>query len=188
MQVWNVLHGARGSLKIQDAKNRQKFAMCAPSHKFAGLYTSQLRHASIIAKKYILHVFSQYGEIRPISGWDGFTSLEHPSKFQLVSRVGFVTEPTSLNGGQPNFARCLAVSWASTLYIIYIFGGSYTLREFYQVQNSLCVQVLRSPILAALGLLRGTRVVCVSQSVRRSAEGATYIRQGGHHVLHLPTF
>ena len=29
-----------------------------------------------------------------------------------VSPVGFVTAPTSLNGRQPNFARCLAVSWA----------------------------------------------------------------------------
>jgi len=44
-------------------------------------------------------------------------SLGHPSKFQLVSRLGFVTAQTSLNGGQPNFARCLAVSWAATLYI-----------------------------------------------------------------------
>jgi len=26
-----------------------------------------------------------------------------------------VTAPTSLNGGQPNFAQCLAVSWAGTL-------------------------------------------------------------------------
>jgi len=29
---------ARGSLKIQDAKNRQKFATRAPSHNFVGLY------------------------------------------------------------------------------------------------------------------------------------------------------
>jgi len=26
------------SLKIQDAKNRQKFVICAPSHNFVGLY------------------------------------------------------------------------------------------------------------------------------------------------------
>ena len=39
---------------------------------------------------------SQYGECWPISGWDRFTSLGHPSKFCRVSRVGFVTAPTSL--------------------------------------------------------------------------------------------
>jgi len=40
-----------------------------------------------------------------------------PSKFQRVSRLGFVTAPLSLNGGQLNFAQCLAVSRAGTLYI-----------------------------------------------------------------------
>jgi len=43
--------------------------------------------------------------------------MGHPSKFQRISHLGFVTAATSLNGGQPNFARCLAVSWAGTLYI-----------------------------------------------------------------------
>jgi len=69
---------------------------------------------------------------------------------------------------------------------IYIFGGSCPIIEFCQVQNSLYVQVLRSSILAAL--LYGTRVVGVSQTLRRWAVGATYIRQGGHHVGRWPTF
>jgi len=37
-------------------------------------------------------------------------------------------------------------------------------------------------------LLHGTLVVCVSQTLRRWTEGATYIPQGGHHVCHWPTF
>jgi len=37
-------------------------------------------------------------------------------------------------------------------------------------------------------LLYGTLVVGVSQTLRRRTEGATYIRQGGHHVGHWPTF
>jgi len=37
-------------------------------------------------------------------------------------------------------------------------------------------------------LLHGTRVVGVSQSLRRWTQGATYIRKGGHHVGHWPTF
>ena len=40
-------------------------------------------------------------------------------------------------------------------------------------------------ILAALQ--DGTVVVGVSQNLRRWTEGATYIRQGGHHVGHWPT-
>jgi len=40
-------------------------------------------------------------------------------------------------------------------------------------------------VLAAL--LHGTRVLGVSQTLRRWTEGATYIRQGGHHAGHWPT-
>jgi len=53
----------------------------------------------------------------PTNGWDQFISLGHPSKFQQVSPLGIVTKQMSLNGGKPNFAQCLAVSWAGTLYI-----------------------------------------------------------------------
>jgi len=41
-------------------------------------------------------------------------------------------------------------------------------------------------VLAAL--LHGTPVVGVSQTLPRSTLGATYIRQGGHHVGHRLTF
>ena len=77
------------------------------------------------------------------------------------------------------------------------FGANCPLTEICQVQNSLYVQVLRSPILAAL--LHGTPAAGVNQTFRRTTtrnritqlsqtEGATYIRQGGHHVGHRPTF
>ena len=41
-------------------------------------------------------------------------------------------------------------------------------------------------VLAAL--LHGTQVIGVSQTLRRSTEGATYVWQGDHHVGHWPTF
>jgi len=69
---------------------------------------------------------------------------------------------------------CLAVSWAGTLYIH--FRGLLPPREFCQVQNSLCVQVLRSPILAALQ--HSTRVVSVSQTLQRGTRnGITELSQ-----------
>jgi len=97
---------------------------------------------------------SQYSELR-------FRSL---GKFQPVSRLGFVTAPTSLNGGQQYFAGCLAISWAGTPCIH--FGGCRPVTEFCQLQNSLCVQVKRSPILAAL--LHGTQAAAISQTLLRS--------------------
>ena len=85
--------------------------------------SSQLRHVCISSRKklvkqqHLLHMSSQHGELWPTNGWDWLANLVHPSKFQRVLCVGFVTAPTSLNGGQPNFAQCLAVSWAGELYI-----------------------------------------------------------------------
>jgi len=50
---------------------------------------------------------------------DLLANFGNPSKFQRVSLLGFVTAPTWLNGGQPNFARCLAVSCNGILYIYF---------------------------------------------------------------------
>ena len=61
-----------------------------------------------------------------------------------------------------NFARSLAVYWAGTLYMS---EGSCPLTEFCQLQNSLCIQVLRSPILAVW--LHGTGTAVVSQTLWR---------------------
>jgi len=107
---------------------------------------------------------SQYGELRATSDGDRFGSFGHHSKFQRLSRLGFVTAPTLLDGDQSNFARCSAVSCAGTLYIH--FWRLLPVTEFCQVQSSLCFQVLRSLILTAL--LHGTTEVGVSQTLRRS--------------------
>jgi len=71
--------------------------------------SSQLRHVSTIGKKllkqqYLPHMSSQYGELRPTSGWDRLASLGHPSEFQRVSRLHSVTAWHSSSGRQPNFA------------------------------------------------------------------------------------
>ena len=71
------------------------------------------------------HNIANFGQL----GWDLLPSLGHPGKFQRVLHLGFVTAATSFMGGQPNFARCLAVSWADTLYI-YIFRALAPWRNF----------------------------------------------------------
>jgi len=117
---------------MQEAKNRQKFAIWAPSHNFVGLYlinqgTYQQVEKKLLKQQYLFHMSPQYGELRPTSGWDRSGSLEHPSKFQQISRLGSITAATSLNGSQQNFARYLAVSWAGTLHTH--FWGSCPLRN-----------------------------------------------------------
>jgi len=152
------------------------------------------RRKKLIEQQYLLNMSSQYGELPPTNGWDRLASLGHPSEFQRVSVLSFITALTSLSGGQPNFARWLAILWAATL-DMYIFGGTSRLMEFCQVQHSYCIQVLHSPILAAL--LHGTPVVYVSQSLQRVTRKGirellllvctTYILRGGRHVRHQPT-
>ena len=101
MQVWNMLHAARWNT---GRKNDAKIRHLRTIAQLCRAISSQLRHILTIRKKlvkqqYTLHMFSQYGELRPISGWDRFTSSGHPSKFQWVSGLGFVIAPRSLNGG-----------------------------------------------------------------------------------------
>jgi len=58
-----------------------------------------LQSEKIVKQQYLLHMSTQYGELRMTRGWDRFGSLGHPSKFQRDWRLGFVTAATSLNGG-----------------------------------------------------------------------------------------
>jgi len=73
------------------------------------------------------------------------------------------------------------------IHYIYIFGGSCPLTEFCPVQNSLCVQVLRSHILSAL--LHGTPAAGVSQTLRRLLYSAGRpSRWASAHILVLRYF
>jgi len=122
--------------------------------------------------------------------------LGHPSKFQRVSRLGFVTAP-SLNGGQLNFARYLAVSCAGIGLLCIHFGGGGAFAPY---------EILPATKLTLRPSLAFSYIVGViawhSSSGRQPkfaafdkewnygtfAKGVTYMRQGGHHVGHRPTF
>ena len=79
--------------------------------------------------------------------------LKQQYVFHMSSQYGEL-RPTN---HQPNIAQDV---WPSAIH----FMGSYPLTEFCPVQNSLYIQVLRSPILTAL--LNGTPAAGVSQTLR----------------------
>ena len=119
MQVWNVLHAARWKYRTQ--KSRQKspsghHRTTLSDYIFATKAHVDNRKKKLVKQQYVLQVSSQYGELRPTSGWDQLTSLGHSCEFQRVSRLSSVTAATSLTGSQPNFAWCFAIC-AATLYI-----------------------------------------------------------------------
>jgi len=74
VQIWNagLKCAACGSLKIQDAKKVAKNRHLGSIAQLCRAIPSQLRHVSTIGKKhvkqqYVLHMSTQYGELRPTS-------------------------------------------------------------------------------------------------------------------------
>ena len=119
---------------MQNAKNYQK----STSTQICRAVSSQLRHVSTIGKKLLnsnmastcFHNMANFGSLTAEIG-SGVWGTGHPmQQLQRVSRLGSFTAPTSLTGGQPNFARSLAVSWAGLVHYICIFGGCCPLTEF----------------------------------------------------------
>jgi len=73
----------------------------------------------LVKQQYLLHVSSQYGERRPTNDWDRFASLGHPSKFQWVSGLRFLTPPTLLNRRHPN---CMMFGHLLGWFTIHLWG------------------------------------------------------------------
>jgi len=119
----------------------------------------------------------QYGEVRSTNGWNWFGCLAAASfnGFRVLASLLHQRCSTEVN-------QTLHDVWPSPglVHYIYIFGDSCPLTEFFWVQSSLSVEVLCSPILAAL--LHGTRAVGVSQSLRHGIQGTKLrnSRRGRH--------
>jgi len=191
MQAWNVLHAARWKYRTQKiAKNLPSVHHCTT---FSGyIFAAKARidnWKKVVKQQYLPHMSSQYGELGPLAAEISSVVFGHPCKFQLVSHLGFVTAATSLNGSQPNFARRLAVSWADTLYIHFwellplsgiVPAAKITLRP------SLAFSYIGS--ITARHSSSGRQLNFVAWYYGIFTEGATYIRLGGHHVGHRPTF
>jgi len=113
-----------------------------------------------------------------------------PSKFQRVSCLAFVAAATSLTGDQPNCARYLAVSWAGTHYRPYIHfrgllsGVKFTLRPSLAFSYTGSITERHSSSGRQLNFAAWYK----EWNCQTFAFGASYIRQGGHHVGHRTTF
>jgi len=95
-------------MRLAGNTGRIKVTILAPSHNFVWLYLRNYgtyrQSEKNFYQQYLLHISSQYGELRPTNGWDLLASLGHPCKFQRVSRLGSVNARHSSSGHQPNFA------------------------------------------------------------------------------------
>jgi len=119
MQVWSVLYAARWK------DRRQKIAKNSPSahHRTTLTGYNFATKALIDNRKNSLnsnisstcpHSMVNFGLLAAEIGWRVWGT---PTKFNVFRVLPSLLyrRPTSLSGGQPNFALRLAVSWAGTL-------------------------------------------------------------------------
>jgi len=137
MQVWNLLHAAHWKYRTQKIAKNSSSGNIRPTLS-ACIYATKAHIDNlkkIVKQQYLLHLSPQYGELQPISGWDGLASLGHPSKFQrFACWLHYCSDvaqrwPTKL---------CTMFGRLLHRYTIYTFGGSCSLTELCQVKNSLC--------------------------------------------------
>jgi len=166
---------------------------------FCRAISLQLRHISKIRKKivkqqYLLHNSSHnMANIGPLTAEIGL-----PVWGTAANLNGFRVLASLLQRRRsPEVNQTLHDLWPppGLVHYICIFGGSCPLTEFCQVQNSCCV-----PSLAFSYICNVTARHLSSQRQPKFAacymewnygtftEGDTYIRLGGHHVGHCPTF
>ena len=70
---------------------------------------------------------------------------------------------------------------------VYLSRGSCLLTEFFKMQNSLCVQVLRTARHSTSRRQPNFVAWYKEWNYGTFTESATYTRQGGHHIGHRPT-
>jgi len=186
MHVWNVLHAARW--KYRTRKLRQKSLSVHYRTTLSGSIFASKTWVDNRKKNLLNSNISSTCSHNMVNGWDLLASLGYPSKFQRVSRLGFVITPTSRNGGRPNFARCLVVSWAATFFFL---GGE-------ALQNSLCISLAFSYIGSVTAWHSSTRrqpeySVVQGMELRNFRSLTVFVvfnrgrhlySEGGHHVGH----
>jgi len=142
----------------------------------------------LVKWQYLLHMCTQYGELWPLTAeicWRVWGIPANFNRYRILLSLLTDVAQRRLTKLCTMFGRLLC--W----YTIYTFWGLLPLTEFCQLQNSLCIQVMLSPILIAF--LHGTRVAAVSQTLWHGTRngiteiGATCIWLGEHHVGHRPT-
>jgi len=149
-------------LKIQDAKIAKNSPSAHHRTTLSGcMFAAKATIGKVVKKQYLLHMSSQYGErVGPLTAETGSGVWGTSANFN-----GFHVLASLLH-------RHHSMEVSQTLHDVWPSPGL----VHYRVQSSLCVQVLHSPILAAL--LHGTRGVGVSKTFRRGI----FTRQSGHPI------
>jgi len=194
MQVWNVLHAAHWKCRMQ--KNCQQFAVCTPSDNIVELYLPT--KACIDNKKNLLnsnisstypHSMVNFGPLVAEIDWQVWGTPANFNGFCILASLLQWHRLVKVN----QTARCLAVSWAGTLYIQFqgllppdrvLPGAKFTLRPSLEFSYIGSVTTWHS----SSGRRSNFAAWYIESNYRTFTDGATYIRLSDHHVGHRPTF
>ena len=181
MQVWNVLRAARWKYRTQ------KIAKNSPSGQHRTTLSGYIFTTNTCIenrKKNLLNSNTSptcpYNMVNfgPLTAEICWRVRGTPANFNRFRVLASLLQCSALLArGQPNFARCLAISWAGRLPGIYTFLGAVApWRNFARCKIHFESQVLCSPTLAAL--LHGTPGAGISQNLQRGTRnGITELSQ-----------
>jgi len=134
------------------------FCRTEPQRQASTSYALNLLNSNISST--CPHNMVNFGRLAAEIGWRLWGTPANLNEFLVLSSLLHRRRSTEIN-------QTLHSVRPSPRLVYYISGGLFSFWGFCHVQNSLCVQVLRSPVLTAL--LHGTRAVSMSQTLRRDA-------------------
>jgi len=171
MQVWNLLHAARWKHRTQKVAKNCYLGTIA---QLCRAMSSQLglRHISTIGKKlfkqqYVLHMSSQYGEIRQTSGWERSGSLKHPC---------------TLVGRSPPYCKLL---WGEILLFNKFFPIVHTCLSCEDIARQSCAMVPRWRVFASFlrPVFAASRVHHISDMHSKFALRPHHVWKYGRHPM-----
>jgi len=195
MQVWNLLHAARCKYRTQ--KWRQK----SPSgHHRATLSGCIFANKALIdnrkkrvKQQYVLHIshnMVNFGLLAAEICWRVWGTPANFNGFRVLAALQQRRRSAEANQTLHNVWPCPAL-----LHYIYIPGGSYPPDRIlpgakFTLRPSLAFSYIASVTARHSSSGRQPKFTAWYKewNYRTFVEGATYIRQGGHHVGHRPTF
>jgi len=140
VEFWSILMII--GIRVKTLQNNSAILLCPPY-----VIGQAIIYKKIVKQQCLPRMSSQYGELRSTSTWNLLASLGHPSKVQLVSRLGSVTARHSSSGRQPNFAalnrgRHLCLAGRSSRWALAHISSSYQLLKIFAGNSEHCRKVV----------------------------------------------
>jgi len=168
--------------EIQDAKITKKLP--------CGHHRTTLSRYIFAIKACIDNPSPQYSKLRPTNGWDLLVSLRHPAnfnRFRVLASLLHRRRSTVVNKTLQDVSPSPAL-----VYYICILGALTDVLPHAKFTLRPCLAFSYIDRITARHSTTGSQPIFVAMykewNYRTFADGATYIRLGGHHVGHRPIF